>query len=159
VSTAAHPPAQPEGYQRIVNSVALPVQPDVAFTFVTNAARWSRWHPATRSVSGVPDRPLVLGETVREAIAVGARRFEAVWTVRVCEPPSCWVIDTRTARGDARIEYQLAPDGSGCRFTRTLWFRSRALPWKWLDGTLMRWVLARNSAAALARLQVVLATS
>lgn len=136
-----------------MTGVELPCAAEAAFAFVTNPSRWSRWHPATLAVRGVPDRPLALGETVVETIGAAGRRFEATWTVRVCEPPRRWVIETTSAEGDARIEYQLEPGAGGCRFTRLLWFRSQRAPWRWLDRNLTRWLLARQSRRALDKLQ------
>lgn len=140
----------------LVTGVELPCAAEEAFAFVTNPARWSRWHPATVAVRGVPDRPLALGETVVETIGAAGRRFEATWTVHACEPPRRWVIETTSAEGDARIEYQLEPGARGCRFTRLLWFRSHRAPWRWLDRNLTRWLLARQSRRALDNLQRLL---
>lgn len=141
------------GFVCVVTEVDLPCAADEAFAFVTNPSRWSRWHPATRAVRGAPDRPLALGETVVERIGAAGRSFEATWTVRACEPPRRWVIETTSAQGDARVEYQLEPLAGGCRFTRLLWFRSRRAPWRWLDRSLTRRLLARQSRRALGNLR------
>lgn len=45
----------------LVTEVELRCAAEEAFAFVTNPSRWSRWHPATRAVRGVEDRPLALG--------------------------------------------------------------------------------------------------
>lgn len=147
------------GFVCLVTEVDLPCAAGPVFAFVTHAARWSRWHPATVAVRGVEDRPLVLGETVVETIGAAGRRFEATWTVRACEPPRRWVIETTSAEGDARIEYQLEPTAGGCRFTRLLWFRSQRAPWRWLDRNVTRWLLARQSRRALDNLQRLLSGS
>lgn len=140
----------------LVTEVELRCAAEQAFAFVTHPARWSRWHPATVAVRGVPDRPLALGETVIETIGAAGRRFEATWTVRACEPPRRWLIETTSAQGDARIEYLFEPGARGCRFTRLLWFRSHRAPWRWLDRNLTRWLLARQSRRALDNLQRLL---
>jgi hypothetical protein len=140
----------------VVTAIDLTATADVAFAFVTNPARWSRWHPATAAVRGVEDRPLALAETVVETISSCGRRFEALWIVRACDPPRRWVIETTSAQGDARIEYQLESTAGGCRFTRLLWFRSRRPPWRWFDRNLTRWLLARQSRRALTALQALL---
>lgn len=146
----------PSGFVCLVTEVELPCTAGEAFALVTNPARWTHWHPATVAVRGAPDRPLALGETVVETIAAAGRRFEATWTVRACEPPRRWVIETTSAQGDARIEYQLEPRAGGCRFARLLWFRSRRAPWRWLDRSLTRRLLARQSRRALDNLQRLL---
>ena len=126
------------------------------FNYVTTPALWHTWHPATVSVRDVPVRPLVLGETMRELIAVAGRRSEALWTVCACDSPSRWEICTDTPRGAAHIVYRLTAIDGGSRFQRTLGFRSKQQPWRALDSTFTRWVLVRQSARALANLKAVL---
>jgi len=126
------------------------------FDYVTTPALWHTWHPATVSVRDVPDRPLVAGETMRELIAVAGRRNEAVWTVLVCDAPRRWEIGTDTRAGTAHIVYRIAATSVGCRFQRTLDYRSKGWPWRTLDSSLTRWILERQSARALANLKTVL---
>jgi uncharacterized protein YndB with AHSA1/START domain len=151
---SAPPPA--DGFVRIETAVAIARPAAAVFDYATTPALWSTWHPATVEVSGVPLRPLHAGETIVERIAVAGRRDEATWTVVACAPPRRWEIATVTANGAAHIVYRIAATPEGCRFHRTLDFRSRRLPWRWLDGTLMRAVLSRQSARALANLKAVL---
>jgi len=126
------------------------------FDFATTPALWHRWHPATVEVRDVPDRPLITGETMLEEIAVAGRREAALWTVTACVPAERWEIATDTPSGGAWIVYRLSPTASGCRFHRTLRFRSKRWPWRALDSTLLRRVLVRQSARALANLKAVL---
>jgi uncharacterized protein YndB with AHSA1/START domain len=128
--------------------------------FATNAARWCRWHPATRAVEALPDRPLGLGETVVEHIATAGRRFSATWTVVAVDAPRLWVITTDTPQGLARITYRLAsepgPGGiSVTRFQRRLEFCSRSWLQGRLDPMMARWVLVPQSRLALDRLKHV----
>ena len=126
------------------------------FNLATTPALWHTWHPATVSVSDVPNRPLIKGETVREKIAVAGRRSEAVWTVVACDAPQRWEIATDTPTGTAHITYRLTPTNSGCRFYCTLDFRSKHGLRRLLDSSLTRWILMRQSARALANLKVVM---
>ncbi len=128
------------------------------FEFVTNAAQWKRWHPATIAVSGVPNRALGLGETVVEEIQAGPRRFSARWTVTECKPPRRWVIVADSPEGEARITYKLSEQEGVCYFERTLEYSSKRLPWKWLDGSLTRRLLMRQSEQALSNLKRVIET-
>lgn len=57
--------------------------------------------------------------------------------------------------GSARIVYRFETEGSGCRFHRTLDFRSHRAFWRRLDASVLAWVLRRRSARALARLKTV----
>lgn len=128
--------------------------------YATNASRWHEWHPATRSVEPLPDRPLQLGDTVVEHIAAAGRRFTATWTVLGVQAPHLWVIATDSPQGFARITYRLTEEASidgrpRTRFHRRLECRSAAAPWRWLDRWAMRWVLGPQSRAALRGLREV----
>lgn len=142
---------------RIRAEVIIRADPASVLAYASNASRWQEWHPATRRVAPLPDRPLRTGETILEDIRAGGRRFTAVWEVLAADPPSLWVIATDTAGGFARISYQLEPlpadaQGPRTRFVRTLDCRSRG----WLRG-LDRWLLplalVRQSRQALERLR------
>jgi hypothetical protein len=126
------------------------------FDYVSTPALWHTWHPATVEVRDVPNRPLTTGETMLELIAVAGRRDQALWTVLACAPPQLWEIATDTANGVAHIVYRITPTAAGCRFHRTLEFRSKRWPWRMLDSTLSRWILDRQSSRALFRLKQVL---
>jgi hypothetical protein len=141
---------------RIVTCVHIGRPPRDVFDYVSTPALWPTWHPATAAVREVPDRPLGCGETVVETSAFAGRRTDTRWTVVDCVPPSRWEIVTENPQGSARIVYQIDPAASGSMFQRTLMFRSARWPWRWLDSTLLRAVLVRQSARALANLQAVL---
>lgn len=126
------------------------------FEYITTPARWHEWHPATADVRDVPNRPLATGETVVERIRTPMGDFDALWTVITCVRAELWVIATQTARGDAQITYRVTPIAGGCRFERTLQYRSHPPFTRWLDNTLTRWLLTRQSKRALANLQHVL---
>lgn len=144
------------GYVAIETAIEIARPQRQVFDYVTTPARWETWHPATAGVRDVPDRPLSTGETAIEIIAMAGRRVEATWIVRVCAPPRCWEISTDTPQGAAHIVYRVAPIERGCRFVRTLAFRSKHWPWRLLDSTLTRWLLKRQSARALRNLKDLL---
>ena len=146
------------GAIRIVTSARIARAQRDVFDYVTTPALWPAWHPATVAVREVPERPLGRGETVIETIAVAGRRSDALWTVIDCAPPARWEIATNAPEGSARIVYRVEAAEGGTLFERTLEFRSARLPWRWLDSTLLRWVLVRQSARALANLRTVLET-
>jgi uncharacterized protein YndB with AHSA1/START domain len=142
---------------RIVHTIDLAAPPARVFDFVTNAAQWRRWHPATHSVRGCPDRPLALGEKVIERIQAAHREFDAEWTVVACEPPTLWRLHTSTPLGASVLTYRLTPDASGgTRFERTCDFRSEGA-WRLLDGNVTKWMLARQAKRALGNLRALLA--
>jgi len=139
---------------RIVHTAVVPCAPQRLYDFVTNASQWKRWHPATHAVRGVPDRPLVLGETMVEHIKAAHRSFEATWTVTACEPGSLWRIETGTPYGASILTYRMKAVPGGTMFERTCDFRSEGV-WRRLDGNLTRWMLARQASRALANLRAL----
>ena len=141
---------------RIETEITITRSPEDVFDYVTTAALWHTWHPATLGVYDVEPRPLTTGETMREKIAVAWRRSEAVWTVLGRVRPGIWEIGTDTATGSAHIVYHLTADGAGCRFHRTLDFRSKGWLWRALDASVTRWILERQSARALRNLKAVM---
>jgi uncharacterized protein YndB with AHSA1/START domain len=142
--------------ERIVGMVDIERPVAQVFEFVTNAAQWKRWHPATIAVSGVPNRALGLGETVIEEIQAGPRRFAARWTVTECKAPRRWTIVADSSEGDAKITYKLSEQEGVCYFERTLEYSSKRLLWKWLDGSLTRRLLMRQSEQALRNLKQIM---
>jgi Polyketide cyclase / dehydrase and lipid transport len=147
--------------QRIDTEVVVLAPCELVHAWATNASRWHRWHPATRSVEPLPDRPLALGETVTEHIAAGGRRFTATWAVTAVEAPALWTIETDTPQGWARITYRLdsPPQISGVvvtRFRRSLEFRSASRLMRSLDPLIARWVLGPQSQKALHNLKRVI---
>jgi uncharacterized protein YndB with AHSA1/START domain len=141
---------------RVETAIEIDRTPQSVFDYVTTPALWHTWHPATASVRDVPDRPLVEGETVVEIIAMAGRTDEALWTVVACEAPRRWEIETDTHKGSARIVYRIDATAKGCRFHRTLDFRSKGALWRLLDSTLTRLFLIRQSSRALRQLKQVL---
>lgn len=141
---------------RIETEIAIARPAEAVFDYVSTPALWHTWHPATVEVRDAPNRPLTVGETALELIAVAGRRDFALWRVTACVRPRRWEIVTDTANGCAHITYDIAPEGGGCRFHRTLEFRSKRWPWRALDGSLTRWLLERQSARALRQLKTVL---
>lgn len=141
---------------RIETEIEISRPPRQVFDYASTPALWHTWHPATVEVRNVPNRPLTTGETMLEVIAVAGRRDQALWTVTASTPPQLWEIATDTPNGIAHIAYRITPTSSGCRFHRTLAFRSKRWPWRMLDSTLMRWILERQSTRALLQLKQVL---
>ena len=158
--TTINPPhsssGRSDGYVHVETEIEIDCPARQVFDYVTTPALWHTWHPATVEVRDVPQRPLTTGETMLELIAVAGRRDQALWAVEACESPQHWVIATDTGKGSAHIDYRVIPTTAGCRFLRSLKFRSKRWPWRALDSTLMRWILERQSAQALSNLKQVL---
>lgn len=135
--------------------VDIDVAPADVWRYACNASRWHEWHPATRKVDALPDRPLRAGERIVEHIAVGSRKFDATWQVLQSDPGQLWVIATDTPGGIARIVYRLRPIGnSATRFERTLACRTRSPLTHWFDRWSLPRVLGPQSRDALAALKL-----
>lgn len=141
---------------KIETEVAIARSAQKVFAYATAPVLWHTWHPATSRVRDTPGGPLVAGETVVESIVVAWRHADVLWTVLACEPPRLWVIATDNDSGAARIVYRVTPEAEGCRFHRTLEYRSKHWPWRALDANFSAWVLDRQSARALANLKRVI---
>jgi uncharacterized protein YndB with AHSA1/START domain len=143
-------------FVRVETEIEIGRPPQQVFDYVSTPALWHTWHPATVEVRNVPSRPLTTGETMLEVIAMAGRRDEALWIVRACTPPQLWEIATETPNGAAHIVYRITPTATGCRFHRSLEFRSKRWPWRLLDSTLTSWILVRQSSRALRNLKQVM---
>ena len=155
-----HPGAARLRLQSVETEVLVRAPRAAVHAFATNPSRWHLWHPATRSVAPLPDRPLGLGGSVVEHIATAGRRFSATWTVVAVQVPQLWVIVTDTPQGLARITYRLddepLPGGAvATRFQRTLEFSSRPRLLRPLDPLMARWVFGPQSRRALDNLKRV----
>lgn len=144
---------------RIETEIVIGCSAHHVFNYVTNPTLWATWHPATVGVRACAQRPLVKSESMLETISAIGRKFEARWTVLACEHGRVWIIGTETPEGAARIVYDLTTTDDGCRFHRTLEFRSKRAPWRFLDSTFTRWMLLRQSRRALQNLKRVLESS
>jgi Polyketide cyclase / dehydrase and lipid transport len=146
----------------IITSVQIHATPSAVFQFVTVAANWKLWHPATILVSGDVHHSAMPGEIIVEKIRVGWYRGQARWTVRQWRAPSTahegrWVIEGLAENGGkARIVYVLASEKGGTRFTRGLTYSTPNRFYAWLDRLFMRRLLVRQSERALRQLKQVM---
>jgi Polyketide cyclase / dehydrase and lipid transport len=53
---------KPGGMTAIINTVTIKVPPKAVFDLITTARLWPQWHPATKAVGGVVERPYGLGD-------------------------------------------------------------------------------------------------
>jgi len=137
----------------VTNDVRIAASPERLFAYVTTPANWPQWHPSSIAVTGDADHPLEPGESCTEEFNVAGRHGTCLWTVRERVPNERWVIDTTTRGGYAKIEYRLAADGDGKRFTRTLSYRMPNPLLGVLDALFIRRRIENESASATARLR------
>ncbi len=124
------------------------------FDFITNASRWTQWHPATVSVSGDVDHPALEGEIIVEIVRFGVARDRFAWKVEEREAPYRWVIRAKSERHGqmVKIAYNLEQENDGTRWEREMTFY---LPgsFKHLDKLFINRTLTRNSRKAVRQLK------
>ncbi len=68
--------ARRDGMTTVTNAVTIAGDPAAVFDLVTSARFWPQWHPATRVVGGVTERPFGLRDRIYEAGRIGAQNFQ-----------------------------------------------------------------------------------
>jgi hypothetical protein len=99
-----------ENQVRIVGPLAA------VFDLVTTARFWPRWHPASRAVAGVIERPYQLGDVIWERVSFGNQLVNFTWRVTEHVRPHRVVFEAENA--DARISYSFEAEGPAVLFTR-----------------------------------------
>ncbi len=141
---------------RSVATVSVQIDRSVeeVFDFITTAANWTQWHPATVSVSGDVDHPALEGETIVEIVRFGVARDRFAWRVEEREASYRWVIRAKSERHGQKVKivYNLEPENGGTRWEREMTFY---LPgsFKHLDKLFINRTLTRNSRKAVRQLK------
>lgn len=113
----------------VTNTIRLRGEPDAIFDLVTTARYWTEWHPATLAVSGQIERPMRLGDVIRERAKIGSVIAENDWTVTEWERNRRVVLSMPDTRlGDLKITYSFVSTPEGLAYTRTLEFDASLLP-------------------------------
>ncbi|HEU4344553.1 MAG TPA: SRPBCC family protein [Candidatus Binatia bacterium] len=102
----------------VQNSTAIDGAPEAVFDLVTTARFWPQWHPATTGVSGVTERPYLLGDRIIEAGRIGKGEFQVTW--QVAEHVRGRRIVLQAEGSPVRIAYSFNPRGNLTEFTREL---------------------------------------
>jgi uncharacterized protein YndB with AHSA1/START domain len=105
----------------VVNTITIAGAPEAVFDLVTTARFWPQWHPATRAVGGVVERPYRLGDQVYERGQIGNRDFQVIWKVVEWAPPSRVVL--RAEKPLAQITYAFQARDGATIFTRELKYK------------------------------------
>jgi len=141
---------------RIDREIDLALPPADVFDFITTPSLRPLWFPLSVRIVNTPERPLLFGECAYETLRLGWRRLDVEWSVVTYEPGQVWSISTDTALGEAPLPYRPGRSSAGCRFVHTLSYRSRRIPWRWLDDSFVRWRLSRICEQALSQLKAIL---
>jgi uncharacterized protein YndB with AHSA1/START domain len=136
----------------IVNSVTIDGPIEAIFDLATTARFWPDWHPATRAVGGVTERPYRLGDVVHERGEAAGASFQVAWTVVEHERP--WRMMMRTGpTPPARITYTFEPRGGSVEFRRELEYDATAFRSVSIGPEALRAALHEQSEEAVRRLK------
>jgi predicted ester cyclase len=105
----------------VSNEILIDGPPNLVFDVVTTTRSWPFWHPATEAVSGQTDRPLSLGDQVRERAVLGGRVHEGTWSVTDSERPARLVLQIEGGR--IQIVYTFAARDGGTLLRRELTYQ------------------------------------
>jgi uncharacterized protein YndB with AHSA1/START domain len=106
----------------VVNTVTINGAPKTVFDLITTARLWPQWHPATKGVGGVVERPYGLGDLIHERGRIGDKDFETTWKVVEHVRPSKIVLQSQNA--PTRITYTFKPGKGTTIFTRKLEYKA-----------------------------------
>lgn len=120
VGTAAE--KKPSATTAVVNTVTIKGPPKAVFDLITTARLWPQWHPATKGVGGVVERPYGLGDLIHERGQIGDKEFQTTWKVVEHARPSRIVLQSQTA--PTRITYTFTAGKGTTTFTRRLEYRA-----------------------------------
>ncbi len=133
------------------NSVTIvgPVAP--VFDLATQARFWPRWHPASKAVAGVVERPYQLGDVIQERGEFGTMQMFVTW--RVVEHIRPQRVTLQSESHHARIDYSFEPQANGVLFTRVLEYDEAALLPIVPDPVRLRLLMHEQSEQGLAKMK------
>jgi uncharacterized protein YndB with AHSA1/START domain len=120
------------------------------YEYLTTAANWAAWHPATLSVSGAVDHSAKTGEIIVEHIRAGSRQDRVTWKVTEKLAPFYWEFEGKGDHGgSAVIIYRLSERPEGTLFLRELHYQMPNLLLTLLDWVYVQFLMRKQSLAAL----------
>jgi predicted ester cyclase len=137
----------------IANEISINGSIEPVYDLVTTTRYWPQWHPATESVGGVTDRPLAVGDQVRERAVLGTRVHEGTWTVTEQARPTRLVLQIDGGR--LEIAYQFTTTGSTTTLRRELRFDAADFAGLGADAGTVEARMLAQSEEALRRLKIV----
>ena len=106
----------------VINTVTIKGQPKAVFDLITTARLWPQWHPATKEVGGVVERPYALGDLIHERGRIGNADFKTTWKVVEHVRPSKIVLQSQN--GPTHITYTFTAGKDRISFTRKLEYQA-----------------------------------
>jgi hypothetical protein len=100
------------------NTITIVGPVAAVFDLVTTARFWPQWHPATRAIGGVTQRPYQLGELIHERAEIGGVTAQGTWKVTEHLRPSRVVL--QEIQSPLRITYAFQAHAPEVVFQRQL---------------------------------------
>jgi hypothetical protein len=104
----------------VVNTISIEGPAGSVFDLVTSARFWPRWHPASRAVAGVTERPYQLGDVIHEQVHAAGNDFRFLWKVAEHVRPSRVVLQEQNS--PTRITYSFEARGGEVVFRREVFY-------------------------------------
>lgn len=136
---------------RVVNTVRIDGPIERVFDLVTTTKYWPEWHPATVGVGGVTERPIALGDIVREQARIGGRLYEGDWMVAEHVYPERVLL--RAGSGRIQISYAFRAAGDATEFERTLEYQPEDFAQAGADPAAVEAVMFGQSEQGLQKLK------
>jgi hypothetical protein len=102
----------------VANAIRIAGPAEPVFDLVTTARFWPRWHPASRAVAGVTERPYRLGDVIHESVSLAGVDAQVSWKVVEWVRPTRVVLRAQTS--SAQITYSFEGLGELVEFRREL---------------------------------------
>jgi hypothetical protein len=102
----------------VVNTVVIEGAPEAVFDLVTMARFWPQWHPATTAVTGVTQRPYLLGDRIIEQGRIGKGEFKVTW--QVAEHIRPYRVTLQSESSPVQIIYSVSSRGNAIEYRREL---------------------------------------
>jgi hypothetical protein len=141
---------------QIVNTIQINGSLEAVFNLVTTTRFWPQWHPATTGVGGVTERPVALGDKIRERALIGGRTYEGNWTVVEYSRPERVALLMESGR--IKITYSFQRLEQATEFKRELEFHPEDFSADLADPGMIEKFMYQQSEKALQKLKQLVET-
>jgi hypothetical protein len=138
---------------QVSNTIQIDGPLEAVFDLATTTRFWPQWHPATTGVGGVTERPMLLGDKIRERAVIGGQTYEGNWTVVEYHRPRRLALLMESGR--IKISYSFQASGQTTEFKRQLEFHAEDFSASVADPNLLEKLMHQQSELALQKLKVL----
>lgn len=135
----------------VENQVRIAGRIEPIFDLATSARYWPQWHPASRAVAGVLQRPYLLGDVIHERAEFLGHVVNVTWRIAEHRRPTHVVLQATNAT--ARIVYAFQPEQDAVLFTRSLNYDAEILRAVFSDEKKLHELMAQQSQHSLQKLK------